>query len=189
MQSLARRSCFFTFFKETAMPRIQPLKDDQATPQARTLFEKIHSAFKMVPNIFRTMGHAPSVLEATLAFDHAIHGDLDPKLRELAYLKTSQLNHCKYCQHYHTGAARKVGVTEEQVRQLEAFETSSVFSDLEKLVLRFAEQWTRRGKVEDQVVADLAQRLSPSQLVVLAATVGLANWTNRFNETFDIQLP
>jgi phage tail protein X len=25
--------------------------------------------------------------------------------------------------------------------------------------------------------------------VVLAATVGLANWTNRFNETFDVQLP
>ena len=78
------------------MPHIQPLKDEQATPQAKTLFDKIQAAFKMVPNIFRTMGHAPKVLEATLAFDRAIEGDLDPKLRELAYLKTSQLNHCKY---------------------------------------------------------------------------------------------
>jgi hypothetical protein len=25
--------------------------------------------------------------------------------------------------------------------------------------------------------------------VTLAATVGLANWTNRFNETFGVQLP
>jgi alkylhydroperoxidase family enzyme len=78
------------------MSRIQPLKDEQATPQARALFDKIQGAFKMVPNIFRTMGHAPDVLQATLAFDQAIQGDLDPKLRELAYLKTSQLNHCKY---------------------------------------------------------------------------------------------
>jgi alkylhydroperoxidase family enzyme len=78
------------------MARIQPLKDEQATPQARALFDKIQGAFKMVPNIFRTMGHAPDVLQATLAFDQAIQGDLDPKLRELAYLKTSQLNHCKY---------------------------------------------------------------------------------------------
>lgn len=171
------------------MPRIQPLKDDQATPQARTLFEKIQGAFTMVPNIFRTLGHAPSVLEATLAFDQAIQSDLDPKLRELAYLKTSQVNHCGYCSHYHTAAASKVGLTEEQVRQLEAFETSSVYSDLEKLVLRFAEQWTRRGKVEEEVVSALSQKLSPSQLIVLAATVGLANWTNRFNETFDVQLP
>ena len=91
------------------MPRVQPLKDDQANPQARTLFDKIQGVFKMVPNIFRTMGHAPSVLEATLALNQAIQSDLDPKLRELAYLKTSQLNHCKYCQHYHTGArARSV---------------------------------------------------------------------------------
>ena len=78
------------------MPHVQPLSDEQANPQAQALFGKIHGAFKMVPNIFRTMGHAPSVLEATLALDRAIHSDLDPKLRELAYLKTSKLNDCKY---------------------------------------------------------------------------------------------
>jgi alkylhydroperoxidase family enzyme len=39
------------------------------------------------------------------------------------------------------------------------------------------------------VVAALSRHLSPRQLVTLAATVGLANWTNRFNETFDVQLP
>jgi alkylhydroperoxidase family enzyme len=78
------------------MPHIQPLKDDRANAPARALFDKIQAAFKMVPNIFRTMGYAPDVLQATLAFDKAIHGELDPKLRELAYLKTSQLNHCKY---------------------------------------------------------------------------------------------
>jgi alkylhydroperoxidase family enzyme len=82
--------------QEAAMPHIQPLKDEHATPQAKTLFDKIQAAFKMVPNIFRTMGHAPEVLQATLAFDRAIESDLDPKLRELAYLKTSQLNHCEY---------------------------------------------------------------------------------------------
>lgn len=78
------------------MPHVQPLSDEQANSQAQAVFGKIKSAFKMVPNIFRTMGHAPSVLEATLAFDRAIHGDLDAKLRELAYIKTSKINHCNY---------------------------------------------------------------------------------------------
>jgi uncharacterized peroxidase-related enzyme len=171
------------------MPHIQPLTDEQAGPQTRPIFEKIKGLFKMVPNIFRTMGHAPNVLQATLAFNQAVQGDLDPKLRELAYVKTSLLNHCKYCQHYHTGAARKAGVTEEQIRDLEGYEHSSAFSDLEKQVLRFAEQWTRQGKASEEVTAALAQSLSPAQLVVLAATVGLANWTNRYNETFGVQLP
>ena len=35
----------------------------------------------------------------------------------------------------------------------------------------------------------LARELTPSQLVTLAATVALANWTNRFNEIMGIELP
>ena len=171
------------------MPRIKPLTDDQASPQARALFDKIQGAFRMVPNIFRTMGHAPDVLRATLALDQAIQGDLDPRLRELAYLKTSQLNHCKYCLHYHSAAAKKVGISEVQIEMLDDYEQSSAYNELEKLVLRFADQWTQRGKVDTEVVSALSKSLSPSQLMILAATVGLANWTNRFNETFDVHLP
>lgn len=80
-------------------------------------------------------------------------------------------------------------MTEEQLQSLDHYEHSSAFNDLEKLVLRFAEQWTRKSKADSEVVAALSQTLSPTQLVVLAATVATANWTNRFNETFDIQLP
>lgn len=171
------------------MPRIKPLTDDQASPQARALFDKIQGAFRMVPNIFRTMAHAPDVLRATLALDQAIQSDLDPKLRELAYLKTSQLNHCKYCLHYHSAAAKKVGISEVQIEMLDDYEQSSAYNELEKLVLRFADQWTQRGKVDTEVLSALSKSLSPSQLMILAATVGLANWTNRFNETFDVHLP
>jgi uncharacterized peroxidase-related enzyme len=171
------------------MPFVQPLKDDQASPKARALFDKIQAVFKMVPNIFRTMAHAPDVLQATLALNQAIQEDLDPKLRELAYLKASQVNNCKYCLHYHTGAARKAGVSDVQVQTIEDYEQSSAYSDLEKLVIRFAEQWSQQGKVDASVVTALSKALSPSQMMVLAATAGLANWTNRFNETFGIQLP
>lgn len=80
-------------------------------------------------------------------------------------------------------------MTEEQLQSVDNYEQSGAFNDVEKLVLRFAEQWTREGKAESAVVAALAQKLSPTQLIVLAATVGTANWTNRFNETFDVQLP
>ena len=77
----------------------------------------------------------------------------------------------------------------QQIQDLEQYEQSATYSDLEKAVLRFAEQWTRQGRVAGDVLEQLKQSLSPAQLVTLAATVGLANWTNRFNETFGIQLP
>ena len=75
---------------------LTPLTDEQASPKAAELFSAIKGHFGMVPNIFRTMGHAPAVLGATLNLDQAISSDLEPKLRELAYLKTSQLNGCNY---------------------------------------------------------------------------------------------
>ena len=78
------------------MPHVAPLADAQAPDASKSLFQQIQSQFGMVPNIFRTMGHAPEVLRATLALEQAITRDLSPKLRELAYLKTSQLNGCHY---------------------------------------------------------------------------------------------
>jgi AhpD family alkylhydroperoxidase len=171
------------------MPYVAPLLDAQASDPAKKLFHSIQSAFGMVPNIFRTMGHAPAVLQSTLGLNEAIQHDLDPKLRELAYNKASQLNHCGYCLHYHQNFARKVGLSETQLKDLENFEQSNAFSDLEKAVLRFTDQWVKQGKVDSAVVQQLASKLTPTHLITLAATVGLAMWTNRFNETFVVALP
>ena len=78
------------------MPHLPPLTDTQASGEARGIFQALQANLKMVPNIFRTLGHAPAVLKATLDLDQAIHADLDPKLRELAYLKTAKLLGCHY---------------------------------------------------------------------------------------------
>jgi alkylhydroperoxidase family enzyme len=78
------------------MPLVEPLPDAQATEPAQKLFQGIQSKLGTVLNIFRTMGHAPDVLQVTLQFDQAIKHGLDPKLRELAYLRTSEINHCDY---------------------------------------------------------------------------------------------
>jgi uncharacterized peroxidase-related enzyme len=171
------------------MQHLAPLADADAPDNAKKLFQAIQGHFGMVPNIFRTMGHAPDVLKATLDLNGAIQHDLDPTLRELAYLKASQINGCNYCLHYHKTLGRKAGVNPTQIEDLEQYEKSNAYTDLQKTVLKFAEQWTKQGKVSAEVVKKLAATLTPSQLVTLAGTVGLANWTNRFNESFNIELP
>lgn len=55
--------------------------------------------------------------------------------------------------------------------------------------MRFAAQWTSNGKADAALVAKLNASLSPEHVVLLAATVALANWTSRFNETFGVELP
>ena len=78
------------------MPILEPVTDENATAAAKEIFEKLHSKLKMVPNIYRTMAHAPGVLGATLNFAANFKADLDPKLSELAYLKASMVNKCGY---------------------------------------------------------------------------------------------
>jgi uncharacterized peroxidase-related enzyme len=171
------------------MPHVSPLADAKVPDASKSLFQQIQSQFGMVPNIFRTMGHAPEVLRGTLALEQAITRDLAPNLRELAYLKTSEFNGCHYCLHYHKAIGQQAGLSSQQIQDLEQYEQSTAYGDLEKAVLRFAEQWTRQGRVAGDVLEQLKRSLSPAQLVTLAATVGLASWTNRFNETFGVQLP
>lgn len=80
-------------------------------------------------------------------------------------------------------------MSDGQIAELPSYEQSDAYSDLEKLILRFAVEWARQTKVPADLVDQLTKRLSPSQMVILSATVALANWTNKFNETFAIELP
>jgi alkylhydroperoxidase family enzyme len=80
-------------------------------------------------------------------------------------------------------------LSDAQIQDLDRYEQSGAYSDLEKQVLRFADQWAKQNKVDNALIQQLARSLSPAQLVTLAATAALASWTNRFNETFAIQLP
>ena len=78
------------------MALVAPIADAQASEATKGIFQTLQAKLGKVLNIFRTMAHAPEILQATLAFNQAIQKELDPKLRELAYLKTTQLNKCNY---------------------------------------------------------------------------------------------
>jgi AhpD family alkylhydroperoxidase len=170
------------------MPLIPPLAT-AAAGDARESLEALQQRLGQVPNMYRTFAHAPRVLDAAVAMAKAIRADLAPKLRELAYLKVTHLTDCHVCWHYHEPAGRQAGLTDEQMRDLGRFEESAAFSELEKDVLRFTEQWSRAGRVAEDVLARLKASLSPGQLVLLAATVSQANFTTRFNNVFGVELP
>ena len=119
----------------------------------------------------------------------AIRSDLDPKVRELAYLKVTQVTDCHVCRHYHEILGRKAGLTDSHIAHLDKFELSDVYTEAEKDVLRFTEQWTREGRVGEDVISQLKLVLNSEQLVILAATVSQANFTSRFNNVFGVELP
>ncbi len=72
---------------------------------------------------------------------------------------------------------------------LEDYAVSGAYNDLEKKVIAFAEQLTQKATVAEAVMVKLKESLSPELLVKLTAAVGQANWTNRFNNAFSVELP
>lgn len=76
----------------------------------------------------------------------------------------------------------------EKFEGLPQYATSPLFSDLERLVIRYAEQMTRKVQVDAALVEQLKRHLSPEAIVQLTLTVAAANLTNRFNEALGTEL-
>jgi uncharacterized peroxidase-related enzyme len=161
----------------------------QADPAIQPLFEGMEKK-RGVSNFLRVLAHSPGLLQGFLSLDGALGKiKLPGKLRELAYLKASQVNSCAYCSHYHRMFGQKAGLNERQLADLASYETSDAYDDLERDVLRFAEQVTRNVRADEALIKRLRERLSEQELVELTVTVGLANLTNRLNEALRIELP
>jgi uncharacterized peroxidase-related enzyme len=171
------------------MARIKLLDVAHAEQQIRATLDGIQKRLGFLPNTYRAMANHPGVFEMTMMMNKTIQaGPLDPKVRELAYLKASATNACEYCMAYHKKAGQAVGLNQAQISDIQNFEKSSAYDDRQKLVLRFAEQLTRDATVEPAVVEGLRRVFSDAELVQLSATVGVANWTNRFNHAFAIEM-
>ncbi|HEY2934892.1 MAG TPA: carboxymuconolactone decarboxylase family protein [Acidobacteriota bacterium] len=171
------------------MPELEYVEKGQEPEELAEIYSGMESKLKRVPNIFKMMAHAPKVLQQVLEFSRVLASTkLDAQLRELAYIKSSLVNDCEYCAHHHKALGRRAGLTDEKLEALDDFENSDLFNDLEKLVLQYAEDLTRDVKTERKVLEALKEHLSPQELVELNATVGLANLTNRFNESFGTEL-
>jgi uncharacterized peroxidase-related enzyme len=164
--------------------------NDQAAEKIRPIFEGIERKGNSVPNVLRAMAHSPELLEGFLALNGALpKTKLDGKLRELAYIKTSELNGCDYCMHHHQTTGKKVGLSERQLNETAQFESSDAYEELQRDVMRYAEEVTRHINVSELLLERLHAALSDREIVELAMTVGIANFTNRVTETLKMELP
>lgn len=167
------------------MARLSYVEKEDATPEQEKILSQLTQKSGKIANIWKLWSHSPLTLETFMTFYKTLmKGSLDGKLRELAYIKTSLLNDCAYCAEAHKGVARKIGLTDLQIQEINNYESSGSFSPVEKLVLQYAEELTRTAKTSDSLIRELKKHLSEEQLVELNLTVGTANLTNRFNMSF-----
>ena len=172
------------------MAHVSYVERNDAPEELRATYDLIADKLGTMLNFFKALAHSPELLSAFLAMNRTqAKTTLNPKLREMAYLRVSALNGCDYCDHYHSLACKAAGWTDEEIAEIRRPVVGGSFSKLDRDVLAFAEQVTKSCAAEDDLIARLKGSLDERQLVELTATVALANFTNRVNVALEIELP
>lgn len=85
------------------MTRIPLIEPDQASGTVREIYRQLGSGADAsgridVLNVMKVFAHDPAFLEGFAPMIGALYGDplIAPRHRELAWLRTSQLNDCHY---------------------------------------------------------------------------------------------
>src|SRR6516162_252996 len=151
------------------MAIVNYVSNQNAADKIKSVFEGMQKKLGAVPNVFRVMAYNPEMLEAFLALNATLSKTkLNGKLRELAYIKTSELNDCDYCLHHHRTLGKKAGLNDRQVAETAQGETSSAYDELERDVMRYAEEVTRHINVSDELLGRLKKNLGDREIVELA---------------------
>jgi AhpD family alkylhydroperoxidase len=104
------------------MTTVRILTDDEASPEARAVFDDIRATRKsdFVNNAWRAMANHPPHLQRQWATAKAVMapGTIDALTKEYIYLAVSIMNNCEYCIHSHSHFARQKGMTDSQYSEL-----------------------------------------------------------------------
>ena len=93
-----------------------------ASPEVRAVYDDIMATRKTdwVNNFWKAIAHDPATLKRTWEDLKQIMapGALDPLTKEMIYVAISISNQCDYCVASHIAGARRLGMTDDQLKEL-----------------------------------------------------------------------
>ena len=136
------------------------------------------------------MGHNMPVTRADVIFEMQIQRwrKLNRKLKDLAVMASAAAIGCAWCMDFgYWESVTNHGVPADKLRAVPHWRDSDAFSDLERLVLDYAEAMTATPpQVTDEMVERLSAHLSEAQLVELTAIVAVENLRSRINSALGL---
>jgi AhpD family alkylhydroperoxidase len=135
--------------------------------------------------IVAALAHVPELFEVTMPFLDAAPGPsaVDVRTKELVILRTSAVMGCRYCTQTHTVAARRTGVSVEEVAALRGeAPLEAAFADARELALL---RWVEvvavgPGPVPEATRTALQRHFGDPEVVELTLLVGATLLLNRF---------
>lgn len=171
------------------MARIRGITDREAGLVARLAYRFSQSRFGEVAEPLRVTAHHPRLMLGYGALELAADRSklVNGRLKELATIKVAAQVGCEFCIDIGSAIGRESGISEEQLRGLSRYKESQAFSELEKLVMEYAEEMTRTpAEIPEALFDALREHFDEAQLVELTAVIALENYRARFNHAFGI---
>src|SRR5437763_6792807 len=145
------------------MARLPYVDPSSAPPKVREALEQLPPL-----NIFRMLAHAEEAVRPFLRLGGAIlgQGELDPRRRELAILRTAAITGARYEWIQHEAIARGVGASEDQIDAVQRGDIDAEVLDADdRLVLNCAEELLRDDGIRETTFARARERLSDREIV------------------------
>jgi 4-carboxymuconolactone decarboxylase len=179
------------------MARIEPVSPQDAGEDIATTYQYVRAGFvQMTGNDTKRMieplevyAHVPSLFQGILALAQASAAakGLPHRYEKLGTLRAATMTHCEYCIDLASQASRQSGLSDEELLALANYQTSDLFSEVDKLVLDYATGMSRTPvDVSDELFAALQDHFDDGQLVELTHHIALENLYGRFNHALGI---
>ena len=170
------------------MPRLDYLSDEDLTEEGLKMIENAEAAGSPDPRVLKVLFRS----KAGLAWYRywlslTLEGELPIDLKELCRVKIAFEHTCGYCSTVRSTAAKDMGLSEEKIQQVWNYENSDIFSDREKLALRFADYLKHDiSKADDDAFyEELKAYFSESEIIELgmwcAENVGAGSFVRTLN--------
>ena len=152
-----------------------PSKDDLPESE-RHIYERMERE-RGIGHIWLALANAPKILDPIMSLAGALRNDtaFDKRFRELGVLMVGLVTRSDYEFDHHWNAALQAGVRREQLENLAQFETSPLFDDAERAVLRYAREATESGIVSDATWGALRRHFDTRQAMEVVLTVAWYN--------------
>jgi uncharacterized peroxidase-related enzyme len=173
------------------MPRIRPINRKDA-PELEPFVATTEKRMGFLPNSQLIMAYKPKLVQAFTQLSQAVHDPANRTSRQLRALVAniaSKSAGCQYCVAHTAESAHKASVEDRKIAAIEQFETSPLFTDAERVALRFAKRAaTVPNAVTNEDFAALRKHFSDEEIVEIVSVIAYFGFLNRWNNTFATEL-
>ena len=170
-------------------PRIAPVPEDQWTSAQQAILETL-SPHRRQMNVYRTLVRHPALAQRFFVFSRYILAEstLPPRDRELVILRVGWLCQSEYEWSRHTILARRVGLSDEEIRRIIAGPKAPGWTDFDATLLQAVDELHETTCISDSTWAMLGRSYSEQQLMDLVFTVGEYTLVSMALKSFGVQL-